>query len=123
MSIITTIHSAAQAWDLARDLQAMQTWSFAAFQALFNYMEERSDEIGEQMEFDPIAWACEYSFWESAEDYCRDCYADQFCVMVEENEKNEGDGDSLERLCFHYLSHHATIIYSNGPRGLVVEDS
>ena len=123
MSIITTIHSAAQAWDLARDLQAMQDWSYPAFRAMFNYMEELSAELGEQMEFDPVGWASEYSYWESAAACYEDCYEDQYADLVAKNEKNEGDGDSLERLCFNYLAHHATIVYSNGPRGLVIRDS
>ena len=125
MSIIHTLHSAQAwdlAWDLARNFQPMQGWSYPAFRALFNHMDEMSTELGEQMEFDPIAWANEYSFWPSAEAYCRDCYADQYAELAEENESNKGDGDSLERACFNYLSRHTTIIYSNGCRGLVVED-
>ena len=118
MSIITTLDNAAEAWDL----QSRSDWTYPEFQALFNYMDERSNEMGEQVEFDPIAWVCEYSFGETAAAYCEDCHADQYAELVEENKENEGDEDSLEQICFNYLSRSTTVVYSNGPRGIVVED-
>ena len=36
---------------------------------LFNYLEELEDSIGEQIKFDPIALACEFTEWESLDEY------------------------------------------------------
>lgn len=36
-------------------------FSFEGARALQQYLEELSDDIGEDIEFDPIAWCCEYS--------------------------------------------------------------
>ena len=40
-------------------------FSYEGKQALFNYLEEYEDETGEKIEYDPIAFCCEYSEYES----------------------------------------------------------
>ena len=117
--IITIIHSALQAWDQARGLQALQGWPYPAFCALFAYMEELSDEMGRPIEFDLVAWVREYSFWETAAACCASNYKIQYIELVEELvEENE---NTLEQLCLDYLQHNAMVIYS-GSSGLIVED-
>ena len=126
--IIHTPHSlhslhSAQAWDLAKNLPAMQGWSYPAFCALFAYMEEIT--MGEQ-EADPRAWAYGYSYWKSAEACCKECHADQYADLIAKlAEDDDSDEDSLEQACLDYLSHHTTVIYSNGSDGsdgIIVED-
>lgn len=36
-------------------------FSYEGAEALFNYLEDLSDELGTPLEFDPIAWCVEYS--------------------------------------------------------------
>lgn len=43
-------------------------FSYMGLDALFDYLEELEDGIGEQMEFDPVAICCEYSEYDSLEE-------------------------------------------------------
>ena len=43
-------------------------FSLEGAKALFNYFDEYSDETGEPMEFDPIAWLCDFSEYDSAQE-------------------------------------------------------
>ena len=51
-------------------------FSPSGLRALFDYFEQLEDDIGEQIEFDPIAICCDYSEHDSlkevADDYCPD---------------------------------------------------
>ena len=40
-------------------------FSFEGAKALQEYLEQLSDDIGEDIEFDPVAWCCEYSEYDS----------------------------------------------------------
>lgn len=44
-------------------------FSLEGAKALFNYFDELSDETGEPMEFDPIAWLCDFSEYDSVDDF------------------------------------------------------
>ena len=44
-------------------------FSFEGANALQEYLEELSDDIGENIEFDPIAWCCEYSEYENYDEF------------------------------------------------------
>ena len=43
-------------------------WSYEGAEALINYLEELSEDIGENVEFDGVALRCEYSEYASLED-------------------------------------------------------
>jgi len=117
MSIIVTIRNASQAWDLTRGLYARRGWTYSAFCELFGYMEEVA--VGEPLEFDPLGWACDHSFWETATACCEDCVAAHYAELVEKNEN--GDEDSLEQLCLDFLEASAALVYS-GVNGVVIRD-
>ena len=51
-------------------------FSYDGAKALFEYMEDLSDEIGEDIEFDPIAWRCDFAEYESAEEAAHDMDVD-----------------------------------------------
>jgi len=36
-------------------------FSYEGAKALFNYLDDLSEDTGEDIEFDPIAWCCEFS--------------------------------------------------------------
>lgn len=40
-------------------------FSLEGAKALFNYFDRLSDDMGEDIEFDPIAWLCEFSEYDS----------------------------------------------------------
>ena len=43
-------------------------FSYEGTKALFNYLEEIEEDSGEPMEFDPIAFCCEYDEYESIQE-------------------------------------------------------
>lgn len=42
--------------------------SYESAQAIFNYMEQLSDDIGENIDFDPIAWHCAFTEYENLDE-------------------------------------------------------
>ena len=40
-------------------------FSLEGAKALFNYFDELSEEMGEDIEFDPIAWLCDFTEYDS----------------------------------------------------------
>ena len=44
-------------------------FSYEGLTALFEYIEELEDDIGEEIEFDMIALCCEYSEYDNIEDF------------------------------------------------------
>ena len=117
MSIIVTIRNSSQAWDLVRDTYELRGWTYEAFCELFDYMNERS--LGEPWEFDPVAWVREYSTWKTATACCEGRYKINYAELVEKNENENGDEDSLEQLCLDFLADHTSIVY-NDLNGLVI---
>jgi len=49
-------------------------FSYDGLGALFDYIEELENDIGKDIEFDPIALCCEYSEYESFEELKEDYY-------------------------------------------------
>ncbi len=47
-------------------------FSDEGLEALYDYLEELSESIGEPIEFDPIAFCCEYCEYDSLEDLQQD---------------------------------------------------
>lgn len=45
------------------------SFSYEGANALQAYLDELSDDIGEYIEFDPIAWCCEFTEYESLDDF------------------------------------------------------
>ena len=48
------------------------SFSYEGLRALFEYIEELEDTHNEEMEFDVIALCCDFTEYESAEEYARD---------------------------------------------------
>ena len=44
-------------------------WSYKGAKALTEYLFELEDETGEQIELDPIAWRCEFTEYDSLEEW------------------------------------------------------
>ena len=45
--------------------QRPDNFSYEGRKALFDYLEDLEDDMGEKMEFDPIAFCCEYSEYDN----------------------------------------------------------
>lgn len=67
MAIIQTLDSN-DIIRIANDYGRIDNFGYDGWKKLFEYMENLSDEMGEDMEFDIVAWCCEYTMLESAQE-------------------------------------------------------
>lgn len=66
MSIVKTITDDYYFWNwLKKSDNYSNNFSLEGAKALQEYYDNLSDELDEQIEFDPIAWCCEFSEYES----------------------------------------------------------
>ena len=61
-----------------------ENFSYDGLLSLFEYFEQLEDDIGEQIEFDPIAICCEYSEYENLADFQND-YGDEYTCFEDIN--------------------------------------
>ena len=68
MAIIQTVNQH-QIIDIAKAYNHLDNFGYHGWQKLFEYMENLSDEMGEDMELDIVAWCCEYEMCNSIEEF------------------------------------------------------
>lgn len=69
-----------------RGSQYENKFSYDGLQALFNYLEEYEEETGEELELDIVALCCDFSEYESLEEF-RETYSSDYETMEDiENE-------------------------------------
>ena len=59
-------------YDFCRAFETMDrntNFSYEGKQALFDYLEQYEDDIGEEIELDVIALCCDYTEWEDLEEF------------------------------------------------------
>lgn len=80
-------------YDFQKAFQELRPNSFTydGLRALFEYLEELEDSTGDEIEFDVIALCCDFTEYESAEEYARD-YSDN---DLEDNLAITSDSGSL----------------------------
>lgn len=83
-------------------------WTRSAAFALVEYLEQMEDDCGTQIEFDPVALRCEFSEYESLQDFA--------------NEYWLTDSQRLTRdeVIKEYIEHRSTLIEFDG--GILVQD-
>lgn len=54
------------------DVMTLKGFSYNGAVALFNYLEELEDDLGEEIEFDPIAFATEWCEYKTLEEIAHD---------------------------------------------------
>jgi len=62
--------------DMGRD----DNFSYAGLKALYNYLADYEEETGEEIELDVIALCCDFSEYESLEDFQAD-YGDEYATI------------------------------------------
>ena len=70
-------------------------WSYKGAKALTEYLFELEEELGEQIELDPIGWLCEYSEYESLIDWAEQYfmnYREEFGIEYENPMTGETEG-------------------------------
>lgn len=70
MAIIDTITNMSRLWhDLQKTSGYKNNFSYDGAKALMEYLDQLSDDIGEHIEYDPIALCCEYAEYNSLNEY------------------------------------------------------
>ena len=66
------------------DIGRSENFTYGARKALFEYFEALEDDIGEEIEFDPIAICCDWSEYPCISDACDD-YGIENPIEIEDN--------------------------------------
>lgn len=108
MAIIETITDSYHFWDWLKNSDNYSSnFSFEGSKALQEYLDNLSDELGENIEFDPIAWCCEYSEYDSLADAYKELRYDYTYV----------EGEARE-----YFEDNTTIIEVDGSSHIILQD-
>lgn len=96
-------------------------FTYDGLTALFDYLEQYEEETGEEIEFDMVALACEYSEYESAWEAMEQYQPEDMPVegeegddLVEIQEKNEAEA-------LRWLEENTTVIPVEGG-GVIIQD-
>lgn len=95
-------------------------WSYNGAQALFEYLEQLSEDIGEDIELDRVALRCDYSQYSSAWE-AMDQYQPEDMPTVDDEPDENGVGLDLVELgaaqgqaAFEWLEKRTTVIQFEG---------
>ncbi len=91
-------------------------FSLEGCQALYDYLWSLSEDIGEPIEFNPIAIRVEYTEYKSASEALEDYDPD---LVKEYREENEDDAD-FERACYEELVGNTEVIVFDG--GVIIQN-
>lgn len=95
--------------EIARKLVETESFTWAGAMALAEYLENLEEDTGEEMELDPIAIRCDFSEYESLEDWHNEYFAVQRPGVDDENEDKEDR---------EYIQDHGILIEFDG--GIIV---
>ena len=72
MAIIDTINLSTFRDYFLRSEQYKNNFSYEGLEALYNYLEEYSEDLGENIEMDVVAFSCEFAEYNSIEEFQED---------------------------------------------------
>ena len=111
----TTLSTSEAADILFKDSNA--NWSYAGARALAEYLEEYEESTGEELEFDYVAIRCDFSEWDSLQDWAGDYFgidADWRSIIGCEDCEDEKTDDKIRE----YIQDHGQLIEFEG--GIIV---
>lgn len=121
--LVTTIDNAYQLEQLFRECGRENHFSYEGLNALYDYLDEYSDEVGEDFKVDVIALCCdftEYSGWEELYNNYSYSYNNESKTFEELEEDNELD-DFKE-----WVQDRTTVIdvtdYKNNIVGIIIQN-
>jgi len=91
-------------------------WSRAGAFALVEYLEELEEDTGETIEFCPVAIRCDYSQYDSLEDWALEQWGSDTACEYWRDEN--GDKDAQDDLIRSYINDHGQLIEFDG--GIIV---
>ena len=108
MAIIKTINSTAFSDWIEQSNDYKNNFTYEGANALQQYLKELSDDIGENIDFDPVAWCCEYSEYASVEAAYLGCTDD---IVVRSKKK-----------MLEYLEGRTTVIKIDNSKRIILGD-
>lgn len=121
--LVTTIDNGYELGRLFKDYGRENHFSYEGFNALYDYLDEYSDEVGEDFKVDVIALCCdftEYSDWNELYNNYSYSYNNE-SETFEELEENDGLDDFKE-----WLQDRTTVIevtdYINNIIGIIIQN-
>ncbi|MAH29948.1 MAG: hypothetical protein CL959_04645 [Euryarchaeota archaeon] len=93
-------------------------WSYAAANAMCEYLEQLEEDLGEDIEFCPVAIRCDYSEYGSLDEAITELIGDPVDIDEEWTPENLATGDHDEDMQMH-LQELTTVIPFNG--GVIVQ--
>jgi hypothetical protein len=94
--------------ELMNDINA--NWSRAGAFALAEYFEELEEDLGETIEFDAVSIRCEFSEYESLQDWASEYGLDCIDLGVE----SDDDDETKEEAIREYIQERGQLIEFNG---------
>ena len=106
-------------YDIANELMQDDNanWSRAGAFALAEYFEQLEDDLGESIEFDAVAIRCDFSQYESLQDWAHDYFSNAKEEMGFD-ETEEIDDDEFDEKIREYIQDNAQLIEFDG--GVIV---
>ena len=83
-------------------------WTRSGAFALVEYLEQMEEDCGTSIEFDPVAFRCEFSEYESLQDFAQQFWA------------TDSQRLTRDKVIKEYIEHRSTLIEFDG--GLIVQD-
>jgi hypothetical protein len=126
--IIKTISSYAFHDEFQSSDSRKDTFSYNARQALFEYLDDLSDQCDEPIELDIVSICCEYTEYESAIEAV-DAYTEDCPYLLDEDELIESDGTSIDTVtliekqtekALEYLNDNTRVIEFDG--GIIIQN-
>ena len=111
-----TLTSGQAAHELLQDQSGR--WSYHGAYALCEYLEQLEDDIGEDIEFCPVAIRCDFSEYGSLDEAITELIGDPAGIDEEWTPENIATGDHDEDMQMH-LQEWTTVIPFNG--GVIVQ--
>jgi len=109
----TTITTTQAANMLADDQNS--SFSRSGAYALVEYLEEMEESCGEEMEFDSVALRCDYSEYESLQEWAEDYFS---AWRADLSIDDDMDDDQIDDTIREYINDHGQLIEFNG--GIIV---
>jgi hypothetical protein len=83
-------------------------WTRSGAFALVEYLEQMEEDCGTSIEFDPVAFRCEFSEYESLQDFAKQFWA------------TDSQRLTRDEVIKEYIEHRSTLIEFDG--GILVQD-
>lgn len=111
----TTLSTTEAAHRLLEDNNA--NWSYAGAYALVEYLEELEEDIGEEIEFCPVSLRCDYSQYDSLEDWAKEQWGSDkaACEALDCEDQYQ---DVIEEQIREYIRDRGTLLEFDG--GIIV---